>query len=127
VDGLLRQPESVFSQGSILFIQNYPCCRLQQDRISRLELVGTQHKNAIALIQGSHCTHALNLAVNGVVQIEAVTCILFIQDNQVNRNMTITPIREGLQGLGQQSRLTIADAHQHDRVVARDPERPQAG
>ena len=47
------------------------------------------------------------LAQDGVVQVEGVAGILIIQDDQVDRDMPVVPVDEGLQGFGQQGNFTV--------------------
>ena len=39
--------------------------------------------------------------MDGVVQVEGITGILIVQDDQVDRDMMTAPIHEGLQGFAQ--------------------------
>ena len=92
----------MFGQRPILLIQDDTRHRLKQDLISRLKLVRTKHEYPIPQVHRGIQTHALDLAMDGVLQFKTITCILVIQDDQIDRDMVVAPIGKGLQDLRQQ-------------------------
>ena len=117
----------MLGQAAACFIQDDARHRLQQDHIRCLQLIGAYDENAIALVEGAFNAQATDLALNGVVQIEGVTRILIVEDDQVDGGVAAAPIGEGLQRLGQQRRIASVHPHQQDGIITGNSKSPQTG
>ncbi len=125
---LAVQRFQLLGQCAMAPVEHHPRRCLQKHSVGLAHLIGIQDKNAAAPVEPAFAvgTHEQSLQLSA--QFLSITRALHVEDDQVNLELPIAPVRVRLKHLIYQAQfLRVVDAHQENRIIARDAPAPQAG
>ncbi|MNP16378.1 hypothetical protein D3C76_1087690 [compost metagenome] len=124
---LTAQVQLLFQRAEIV-VEHQPGYRQSQQPVFGRQLLRRPYVNAAGAVEQGRFTAGGDDPHDQVLQLLAVTGLVFVPDQQVEREPLLAPVGMGQHYLLDQMNVgRVADLYQHDRQVARHPLAPQAG